>query len=78
MIDCCPQYRKPPQGGLFVFGRGGGGVNLCGKKMRFYVIENDVWQRRCKMNNMKTLLQFAALKEVTDIGNINALVKTCA
>jgi hypothetical protein len=27
---------------------------------------------------MKTLLQFAALEEVTDIGNINALVKRCA
>jgi hypothetical protein len=27
---------------------------------------------------MKTLLQFVALKEVTDIGNINALVETCA
>jgi hypothetical protein len=30
------------------------------------------------MNNMETHLQFAALKEVTDIGNINALVKRCA
>jgi hypothetical protein len=63
---------------LFVFGRGGGEVNLSGKKMRPYVIENDVWRRRCKMNNMKTLLQFVALKEVTDIGNINALVERCA
>jgi hypothetical protein len=41
-------------------------------------IEYDELRRRCKMNNMETHLQFAALKEVTDIGNINALVKRCA
>jgi hypothetical protein len=48
------------------------------KKWRFYVIEKAGWGSRCKMNNMETLLQFVALKEVTDIGNINALVKRSA
>jgi hypothetical protein len=32
------------------------------KKMRFYVIENEDWRRRCKMNNIETHLQFVALK----------------
>jgi hypothetical protein len=48
------------------------------KKRRFYVIESGVWRRMCKMNNKKTLQYFVALEEVTDIGNINALVKRCA
>jgi hypothetical protein len=48
------------------------------KKRRFYVIENAGWRRRCKMNNKETLLYFAALEEVADIGNINAQVERCA